>query len=171
LSNSYIASDMVSTRLVCLVNHVLKIVLLDSFYSKKVHSFIQSLLSSVPTTFDLVTSFVSALNLHCNCPPSLLKALADSHPDWDIWLASFFEEIRGIQSLDMYKKITLGKYQALREKGAPQAIPTMCILTIKKDKQLHPFHAKSCIVVLGNHEDQVWSKSNKVAPVLYQDSL
>jgi hypothetical protein len=34
--SSYVASDMVSTRLVCLVNHVLKTVLLDSLYSKKV---------------------------------------------------------------------------------------------------------------------------------------
>ncbi len=37
LLSSYVASDMVSTRLICLVNHVLKIVLLDLFYSKKVH--------------------------------------------------------------------------------------------------------------------------------------
>jgi hypothetical protein len=36
LSNSYVASNMVSTRLVSLVNLLLKIVLLDSFYSEKV---------------------------------------------------------------------------------------------------------------------------------------
>ena len=36
MSSSYVASDMVSTWLVCLVNHVLKTVLLDSLYSKKV---------------------------------------------------------------------------------------------------------------------------------------
>jgi hypothetical protein len=135
------------------------------------HSFIRSPSSSVLTTFDPVASFVSAVNLHRNYPLSLLKALADSHPNRDVWLASFFEEKHGIQSLNTYKKITLGKYQALREKGAPQAIPTMCVLTIKKDKQLRPLCAKSCIVVLGNHEDQVWSKSNKFAPVLCQDSL
>ena len=40
---------------------------------------------------------------------------------------------RGIESLDTYQKITLGEYRALREKGAPKAIPTMCVLTIKKD--------------------------------------
>ena len=86
-------------------------------------------------------------------------------------MASFLEEKRGIQSLDTYKKITLGEYRSLREKGAPRAIPTMCILTIKKDEQLRPLRAKSRIVVLGNHEDRVWSKSDKYAPVLCQDSL
>jgi hypothetical protein len=107
------------------------------------HLFIWSPSSSVPTTFDPVASFVSAVNLHRDCPPSLLKALADSHPDRDVWLASFFEEKRGIQSLNTYKKITLGKYWALREKSAPRAIPTMCVLTIKKDEQLRPLCAKS----------------------------
>jgi hypothetical protein len=47
----------------------------------------------------------------------------------------------------------------------------MCILTIKKDKQLMPLQAKSWIVVLGNCESHEWSKSNQFAPVLYFDSL
>jgi hypothetical protein len=47
----------------------------------------------------------------------------------------------------------------------------MCVLTIKKDELLRSLRAKSCIVVLGNHEDRVWAKSNKYAPVLHQDSL
>ncbi len=85
-----------------------------------------------------MASFVSAVNLHRDCPPSLLKALADTHPDHEIWLESFFEEKHGIQSLDTYTKITLGEYCALREKGAPGVIPTMCVLTIKKDEQLRP---------------------------------
>ena len=65
----------------------------------------------------------------------------------------------------------MGEYQALWEKGAPWAIPTMCVLTIKKDKNLRPLCAKSHIIVLGNHEDRVWKKCNKFAPVLHQDSL
>jgi hypothetical protein len=68
-------------------------------------------------------------------------------------------------------EITLGEYCALREKGAPKAIPTMCVLTIKKDENLLPPRAKSWSVVLGNHEDCIWSKSNRFAPVLCQDSL
>ena len=47
----------------------------------------------------------------------------------------------------------------------------MCVLTIKKDKNLLPLRAKSQIVVLGNHEDPVWTKSKKFAPVLRSDSL
>jgi hypothetical protein len=69
------------------------------------------------------------------------------------WLESFLEEKHGVQDLNTYKKITLGKYWALHEKGAPRAIPTMCVLTIKKDKKLRPLRAKSRIVVLGNHKD------------------
>jgi hypothetical protein len=123
------------------------------------------------STFDLVASFVSAVNLHCNCPPTPLKALADSHPYHEVWLKIYEEEIEGIQSMNTYCKITLGEYQALCEKGAPKAIPTMCILRIKKDENLLPLHAKSHIVVLGNHKDQVLSKRNQFAPVVCQDSL
>jgi hypothetical protein len=59
----------------------------------------------------------------------------------------------------------------LCKKGAPKAIPTMCNLTIKKDENLLPLRAKSCIVVLGTHEDWVWFDSECFAPVLCQDSL
>ena len=36
---------------------------------------------------------------------------------------------------------------------------------------MNPHRAKSCIVVLGNHEDRVWTKPEKYAPVLRPDSL
>jgi hypothetical protein len=81
-------------------------------------------------------------------------------PIWEVWLQSYYEEKRGIQSLATYQKITLGKYRALWEKGAPEAIPTMYVLTIKKDKILLLLGAKRHIVVLGNHKDRVWSKSD-----------
>jgi hypothetical protein len=121
--------------------------------------------------FDPVASFVSALNLLKECPPTLLKALADSYPDCETWLRSYADEMGGLESLNTYKMITLGEYRSLSEKGAPCVIPTMCILTIKRDKNLFPHRAKSQIVVLGNHEDRVWSKSNKFALVLQGDSL
>jgi hypothetical protein len=70
-----------------------------------------------------------------------------------------------------YQKITLGKYRTLHKNGSPRAIPTMCVLKNKKDANLLPVQAKSSIVVLGNHEDRVWSKSEKYAPVLCSDSL
>jgi hypothetical protein len=56
-------------------------------------------------------------------------------------------------------------------KGAPRAIPTMCVLTIKPDEMLRPHRAKARIVVLGNHEDCIWTKSEKYAPVLRPDTL
>ena len=73
--------------------------------------------------------------------------------------------------MDTYQKITLGEYRSLREKRVPRAIPTMCVLTVKKDTNLLPARAQLQIVVLGNHEDRVWSKSEKYAPVLRSDSL
>ncbi len=100
------------------------------------------------------------VNLHNDCPPSLLKTLADSHPDREVWLQSYYEQKCGVKSLGTFRKISLGKYRTLREKGVPKAIPTMCILTIKKDENLLPLRAKSRIVLLGNHEDRVWSKSD-----------
>jgi hypothetical protein len=47
----------------------------------------------------------------------------------------------------------------------------MCVLTIKKDEMLNPLKAKACIVVLGNHEDRVWSKPEKYALVLCPGSM
>ncbi len=141
------------------------------------HSFIcllshNSLISSPPPpTFDPVANIVSAVNLHQDCPPSLLQALALTHPDRKVWLQSYYKEKGDIEEMGTFWKITLGEYRALCEKGAPKAIPTMCVLTIKKDKQLLPLRAKSCIVVLGNREGRNWFKSNRFAPVLRFDSL
>jgi hypothetical protein len=60
------------------------------------HSFICSPVSPLPLTFDPVASFVSALNLHRECPPTLLKALTDTHPDHEVWLQSYNEEKEGL---------------------------------------------------------------------------
>jgi hypothetical protein len=73
--------------------------------------------------------------------------------------------------MDTYDKINLAQYRALREKGALRAIPTMCVLTIKPDEMLNPHRAKSPIIVLGNHEECRWSKSDKYAPVLCTNTL
>jgi hypothetical protein len=135
------------------------------------HSFIHTLPLPQVSTFDPVALFVSALNLHHNCPPTLLKALADLHPDREVWLKSYQEEKGSHQSLNTYPKITLGEYCTLHKKGAPCTNPTMCVLTIKQDENLLPQHEKSQIVVLGNHEDRFWSKSDKFAPVLESESL
>jgi hypothetical protein len=94
--------------------------------------------SSAPTTLNPVASFVSTTNLHLVCPPSLLKALAGSLPNREVCIHSFLGEMRNIQSMNTYRKITLGKYCALREKGAPKAISKMCVLTVKCDENLNP---------------------------------
>jgi len=135
------------------------------------HNTSSFLRSSTGSTCDPVASIVSAVNLHRDCPASLLRALADNHPDRSVWLQSYYEEKNGIESLGTIRKLTLGQYRALREKGAPRAIPSMCVLTIKKDENMLPVRAKSRIVVLGNHEDRNWSKPERFAPVLRSDSL
>ena len=66
------------------------------------HSFLRPSSSPHHSTIDPVAFFVSAINLHCECPTTLLRALADSHPDREIWLAIYREEKEGIQSLDTY---------------------------------------------------------------------
>jgi hypothetical protein len=119
----------------------------------------------------LAASHVSAVNLKRKCPHSLLTALHPTHPDRETWMASFREEKSGIESQGTYVEIGLSEYRALRAKGAPKAIPTMCVLSIKKDEMLNPLRAKSRIVALGNHEDRVWTKSEKYAPVLRPDSM
>jgi hypothetical protein len=116
-------------------------------------------------------SHVSATQLKRECPHSLLTALHHSHPNRDTWLASFREEKSGIELQNTYVKISLADYRALWAQGAPRAIPTMCVLLIKKDEMFNPLRAKSCIVVLGNHEDRVWSKPEKYTPVLRPNSM
>jgi hypothetical protein len=116
-------------------------------------------------------NFVRAVSLLWERPCSLLTALAATHPDSDTWLLSFREKKDGINSQDTYNILNLDEYHALQEKGAPRAILTMCVLTIKPDKMLRPHRAKAWIVVLENHKDQVWMKSGKYAPVLHLDTL
>jgi hypothetical protein len=73
--------------------------------------------------------------------------------------------------MDTYDTITFAQYCAYRKKGAPRAIPTMCVMTIKPDEMRNPHCAKACIVVLENHEDRDWSKKDKYAPVLQPDTM
>jgi hypothetical protein len=83
-------------------------------------SFLCSALSL--TTFGPIANFVSTVNLVCEYPRSLLTALADKHPDREVWLKSYFEEKRGIESLGTYEKLSLTQYHALSEKSAPKAV-------------------------------------------------
>ena len=129
-----------------------------------------SLLGKLPFLRDQSASFVSVPSLLQECPRSHLFALAPTHPDRNVWLASFWEK-NGIKLQDTYNVLTLDQYHAYHAQGAPRAIPTMCVLTIKPNEMLRPHCAKSRIVVLGNHEERIWTKSKKYAPVLCPDTL
>jgi hypothetical protein len=114
---------------------------------------------------------MSIANLVQECPQSLLTALADTHPDREIWMQTFWEEKDGIEAQNTYNKITLAEYCTPREKGAPQVIPTMCVLTIKPDEKMNPHQAKLHIVLLGNYKNRIWLKSETYALVLHPDTM
>jgi hypothetical protein len=55
---------------------------------------------------------------------------------------------------------------------APHTQPLPCASSpLKKIKMLNPLCTKSRIVVLGNHEDHAWTKSERYAPVLHPDTM
>jgi hypothetical protein len=117
-------------------------------------------------------NFVSAKNLLQPCPPSLLKALHPSNPDRDVWLKSYSEEKGGLIDLNVYDRINKKTYLQLRRSGKiGKALPSMCVLVIKPDKDRKPHRAKSRIVVLGNHEDRYYTKSQRYASVLKYTSV
>jgi hypothetical protein len=64
--------------------------------------------------------------------------------------------------------ITADEYRA--KYSNYQILPTMCVQTVKTDEEGLPVRAKSRIVALGNHEDRIWEKSEKFAPVLRDES-
>ncbi len=112
--------------------------------------------NNMPTVVSLSVghaSHVSAKTCQQPCPASLQRALDPSNPDRDVWIQSYAEEKQSLIHVDTFKVITLDEYQRLWERGAPQAIPSMCVLVIKTDEHGQADWAKSRIVVLGNLED------------------
>lgn len=115
---------------------------------------------------------VSAKNLINPCPPSLTKALHSSNPDRHVWLDSYKEEKGGLEQLDVFERISKKQYLHLKRTGRiGKALPSMCVLVVKPDKDGNPIRAKSRIVVLGNFEDRYYTKSQRYAPVLKYSSL
>ena len=112
---------------------------------------------------------VSAAHLHNPlAPANLKKALHESNKDNKIWKDAYNEEYSGLKRLDTFTEINEKDYQnLLKEHGKDiEAIPTMNLFTVKKDKEGNPVRAKSRIVVLGNHENRVWTREDRYAPVL-----
>eukprot|EP00956_Cyclotella_meneghiniana_P007922 scaffold10518_cov43-Cyclotella_meneghiniana.AAC.4 len=70
------------------------------------------------------------------------------------------KEKEGLQRLDVYESISKKQYLHLKCTGrVGKALPSMCVLVIKPDKDGNPVRAKSRIVVLGNFEDRYYTKS------------
>ncbi len=113
---------------------------------------------------------VSAAKLERSCPNDLKEALSDGNPDKGVWRQSYDEEYDGLSGQNTYKIIGEEKYQELVKEKGIQAIPSMCVLTIKKNEDGNPIRSKSRIVVLGNLEQRVWEKKDKYAPVIGQAS-
>jgi len=69
--------------------------------------------------------------------------------------------------MNVFERINKKQYLALRRSGKiPKALPSMCALVVKSDKDEKSNRAKSRIVVLGNFEDRLYEKSQRYAPVL-----
>ena len=70
--------------------------------------------------------------------------------------------------MNVFDLISEDEYQKLvaEHREDAQAIPSMNLFTVKKDKKGNPVQAKSQIVVLGNLERRIWSCKDKYAPVL-----
>ena len=136
------------------------------------HSFISTFLrpSSLATMNPLTSSsanFVSATGLQLPCPSSLKFALDSSNPDRFIWSQSYNEEKRGLENMDVFRRISKEEYHKLQKSNkVPTAILSMCVIVVKYDKYINPHRAKCRIVALGNFEDRYYSKSKRYAPVL-----
>jgi hypothetical protein len=81
--------------------------------------------ASPPSTFNPVVYIVSTVNLHWDCPPSLLQALALSHPNCEVWLLRNYEEMNGIEELGTFKCLTLVN-TTLYKRKALQRQPLLC---------------------------------------------
>ena len=112
---------------------------------------------------------VSAKNLQHSCPPTLNKALDPSHLDRDTWLQSYTQEYSDLRNMDVYDEISQEDFRKIQHHcGRP--IPTMCVLTVKY-KNGYPDRAKCRIVVLGNQQQQSYTKGEKYAPVITQNQF
>ena len=113
---------------------------------------------------------VSAATCRHSTPGTLRKALAGDYADRPIWLDSYSEEYDALRLENVFDILTHAEYEALHNKGG-KPIPTMCVLTIKKDAFGVPDCAKICIVVLGNLETTAWTKGDCFAPVVAQSAV
>ena len=114
--------------------------------------------------------FVSAAELqNLIAPPTLTHVSRLCETDKKVWLKAYDEEYDGLRDLDTYEVITEEQYAYYKSKGYA-AIPTMNLFVVKPDAFGNPYRAKSRIVVLGNLERKTWTRDDRYAPVLQQES-
>jgi hypothetical protein len=111
----------------------------------------------------------SAKGLQSRVPGSFSRSMRSDNPDQLIWRDSHRKEAEGLKEQNTCTTISAKEHH--EKHSGIQVIPSVCIQTVKKDKIGDPDRAKSCKVALGNHEEQIWEKSEKFAPVLQDESL
>jgi len=117
-----------------------------------------------------VLRHVSAHGLSSLIAPTSLKSHNSMNPsDKAIWDSAYDEEYDGLVSLPTWEIVSEAEFRQL-SKGK-KALPTMAIATIKYDNFNKPKRAKYRLVVLGNFDQNTWSKADTAAPVLSQLEL
>ena len=146
--------------------HCTKLIGDDIFFPS--HSTVSSSLKAATSCKnEPLLNYISVKYIISPCPPSLFKSLDPSNSDRHVWLDSYNENKQGLIYHYVYNKISKSQYLALKRSGKiPKAIPSMCVLVVKSNKDGKPLWAKSRIVVLGNFEDLIYQKSQRYAPVL-----
>ena len=86
-----------------------------------------------------------------------------------IWDQAYDEEFDGLSSLPTWEILTEAQFKSLS--AGAKALPSMAIATIKYDSFNKPKRVKYHIVILGNHDNHIWSKSSTAAPVMSQLEL
>ena len=137
------------------------------------HSTVSSFLKSATSCKNAPSlNYVSSKHLLSPYPPSLCKYLDTSNSDRKVWMDSYNKEKQGLINHEVYENISKSHYLALRRAvKIPKAIPSMCVLVVKNEKDGKPLRANSCIVFLGNFEDRLYQKSQRYVPVLKYISL
>ena len=112
----------------------------------------------------IITNHVSACGLSSSHVPHLIEHKLLNPKDKKIWDEAYKEEYYGLKDLPAWVTITQEQYNNMKHKLKP--IPTMAISTIKYDEDGQPKRAKYRIVVLGNLDQNLWSKQDTYAPVM-----
>ena len=89
-----------------------------------------------------------------------------SHPDCPIWVDLYQEEYKGLTSKYTFNIISAEEYHTICSTTAKTAIPSMGILSVKKEAAGHPTRVKNQIIVLGNKDPTTWTKADWYTPIV-----